>query len=266
MKFTEEQLKRYAAPLSETENEKCLHAIKEIRDALKKLGYSSDTDIVLPLESDTYAYSTTLKKAYSTEEIQIFIQGSYANNTCVRGESDVDIAIIRRDMYEYAFGKTFVPYVENFKKKMEGKIFKDNVEMVLRSEFSSSVHRKNKSIKVDGNTYRKQADTVPSFAMRYYSKSEESNFSDYIEGITIYADDGEIINNFPKQHITNGKAKNVRTNHYYKKMVRIMKKMRYEMEKHYYSSASKVSSFGLESLLWNLPDELFKKYVTYKYC
>ena len=33
MKFTEEQLKRYAAPLSDTENEKCLHAIKEIRDA-----------------------------------------------------------------------------------------------------------------------------------------------------------------------------------------------------------------------------------------
>lgn len=265
MKFTEEQLKRYAAPLSDTENQKCLHAIKEIRDALKKMGYSSDTDSVLPLESDTYAYSTTLKKTYSKEEIQIFIQGSYANNTCVRGESDVDIAIIRRDMYEYAFGKNFAPFVEGFKKKMEGKIFKDNVEMVLRCKFSGSVHRKNKSIKVDGNTYRKQADTVPSFAMRYYSKSEENNYSDFIEGITIYADDGEIINNFPKQHISNGKAKNVRTNYYYKKMVRIMKKMRYEMQKYYYSSANEVSSFGLESLLWNLPDDIFRKYTTYKY-
>lgn len=265
MKFTEEQLKRYAAPLSDTENQKCIHAIKEIRDALKILGYSSSTDSVLPLESDTYAYSTILKKAFSTEEIQIFIQGSYANNTCVRDESDVDIAIIRRDQYEYAFGKIFAPSVENFSKKKEGKIFKDNVEMVLRSKFASSVHRKNKSIKVDGNTYRKQADTVPSFAMRYFSKSGEGNFSDYIEGITIYADDGEIINNFPKQHIANGKAKNVRTNHYYKKMVRIIKKMRYEMEDYYYSSASKVSSFGLESLLWNLPDEIFKKCVTYKY-
>ena len=33
MKFTEERLKLYAAPLSETENEKCKRAIKAIRDA-----------------------------------------------------------------------------------------------------------------------------------------------------------------------------------------------------------------------------------------
>ena len=92
MKFTEERLKLYAAPLSDTENEKCLHAIKEIRDALKDLGYYSTSDSVVPIETDTYSYSSVLKRAYSTEEIQIFIQGSYANNTCVRGDSDVDIA------------------------------------------------------------------------------------------------------------------------------------------------------------------------------
>lgn len=37
MKFTEERLKLYAAPLSETENEKCKRAIKAIRDALYRL-------------------------------------------------------------------------------------------------------------------------------------------------------------------------------------------------------------------------------------
>lgn len=93
MKFTEERLKLYAAPLSETENEKCKRAIKAIRDALKDLGYSASDDSILPIEEDTYSYSTTLKRGYSSEEIQVFIQGSYANNTCVRGESDVDIAI-----------------------------------------------------------------------------------------------------------------------------------------------------------------------------
>lgn len=34
MKFTESTLKRYAAPLSDTENQQCLNAIKMIRDAL----------------------------------------------------------------------------------------------------------------------------------------------------------------------------------------------------------------------------------------
>ena len=38
VKFTEAMLKSYAQPLSDTENEKCKHAIREIRDALKELG------------------------------------------------------------------------------------------------------------------------------------------------------------------------------------------------------------------------------------
>ena len=42
MKFTEEQLKGYAAPLSETENQMCLNAIAMVRDALKGLGLTDD--------------------------------------------------------------------------------------------------------------------------------------------------------------------------------------------------------------------------------
>ena len=80
MKFTEEKLKQYVAPLSETENQKCLRAIREIRDALKDLGYSTTSDSIDPIETGTYAYATILKRANTNEEIQVFIQGSYANN------------------------------------------------------------------------------------------------------------------------------------------------------------------------------------------
>lgn len=262
MKFTEDQIKLYSAPLSDTENQKCLNAIRAIRDALKKLGYSTDSE-VQPIETDTFAYSTTLRKSYSDEKIQIFIQGSYANNTCVRGESDVDIAIVRLDQYEYAFGKVYAP--TSYSKKVEGKIFKDTVEKTLREYFPYCVTRKNKSIKVDGNTYRKQADSVPCFAMHYYNNSESNDFLNFLEGVTIYADDGTIINNFPKQHISNGKRKNASTSYRYKKMVRVIKKLRYMMEDYGYSSAKSVSSFGLESLLWNIPDEVFMKYSSYRF-
>lgn len=266
MKFTDERLKLYAAPLSDTENDKCLRAIKAIRDALKKLGYHTDSDAVLPLEKDTYAYAVTLRKYYSNEEIEIFIQGSYANNTCVRGESDVDIAVVRRDIFEYAWGKEFSSYIRGFEHKVEAAVFKNTVEKALKDYFTSLyVHRKNKSIKVDGNTYRKQADTVPAFGIHHYYKSEEKDYSHYNEGITIYADDGEVINNFPKQHIANGRTKNVVTNHYYKKMVRIAKKMRYLMEDYGYTGAQNVSSFGVESLLWNIPNDVFKRYSTYRF-
>lgn len=266
MKFTEDQLKLYAAPLSNTENDKCLHAIKAIRDALKKLGYYTDTDDVEPLEKDTYSYAVTLKRSTSNEKIEIFIQGSYANNTCVRGESDVDIAVVRTDVYEYAFGKAFSPYVPGFKHNAEADAFKNAVEKVLKDYFGAYfVHRKNKSIKVDGNTYCKQADTVPAFGMHHIYNSDNNDYTRYNEGITIYADDGEVINNFPKQHIANGRSKNVATNHYYKKMVRIAKKLRYMMEDFGYSAAMKVSSFAVESLLWNIPNDVFMKYSTYRF-
>ena len=79
-------------------------------------------------------------------------------------------------------------------------------------------------------------------------------------GIVIYADDGQIIRNFPKQHIANGRMKNANTGYRYKKAVRIFKKIRYLMEDCGYSSAKNISSFGIESLLWNVPDTVYTKY------
>ena len=101
MKFKESTLKLYAAPLSETEDIKCKHAIEAIRDALSDLGYTDDQKGISLLENDTLSYSVAMRNKYSTERIHIFIQGSYANNTCVRNESDVDIAVVREDIYEY---------------------------------------------------------------------------------------------------------------------------------------------------------------------
>ncbi len=48
-------------------------------------------------------------------------------------------------------------------------------------------------------------------------------------------------------------------------MVRIIKYMRFLMSDFGYSSADNVSSFGLESLLWNVPNEIFMKYSFYRY-
>lgn len=261
MKFSESTLRLYAAPLSDTEDIKCKNAIAAIRDALKNLGYTDDQKPIDLLEIDTLAYAISMRGKSSTEKIHIFIQGSYANNTCVRNESDVDIAIMRDDVHEYAFGDKFDSYTT--KKKEEAVKLKDAVEIALRSQFPYQVHRGNKSIKVDGNTYRKPVDTVPCLAMNYYYKSHLDDYLTHHQGVLIFADDGSITTNFPKQHIANGKTKNRRTNFYYKKMVRIMKKMRHIMSDKGYACADSVSSFGLESLLWNFPDFCFTKYTSH---
>jgi len=266
MKFSEEKLKLFAAPLSETEDQKCKNAIAMIRDALKGLGFTDDNKAISRLYEDTYAYSIDMRSLYGSRKIKIFIQGSYANNTNVRTQSDVDIAIVQEERFitEYRAGVTDEDY-GFFIAQTPPKTFKDEVQECLTAKFGKDVERKNKSIKVHGNTYRKDADTVPCIRFRDYRHDYLNDPSNFIGGIVIQADDGTRIINFPEQHIANGKKKNSDTNFYYKKMVRIIKNMRYLMEENYYVSAQNVSSFGLESLLWNIPNEVFLKYTIYRF-
>jgi len=267
MKFTEDQLKLYAAPLSETENQLCLNAISMVRDAMKKLGLTDDNRAITKSYNDIYDYAIQMRSLSGTRQVKIFIQGSYANNTNVRTQSDVDIAIVQEEIFqtEYRSGVTDENY--HFSIVADApKTFKDEVQECLENKFGDDVERKNKSIKVHGNTYRKDADTVPSLRYRNYTQDFYNNADNFIGGIVIKADDGTRIINYPEQHIENGRKKNNETNTYYKKMVRIIKKIRYIMEEDYnYASAKNVSSFGLESLLWNMPNATFMKYSIYRY-
>ena len=271
MKFTEEQLKLYAAPLSETENQKCLNAIGMVRDALKNIGFTDDGKNIRKMYDDTYAYSLEMRSSMGTRKVKLFIQGSYANNTNVRTQSDVDIAVVQEDVFTTEYRPASSAYPQSDKDydfyvaTPEAKSFKDEVQECLEKKFGTDVERKNKSIKIHGNTYRKDADSVPCRRYRDYRNDYRKDVNNYIPGIIIIPDHGDQIINYPEQHIANGRKKNNDTNRYYKKMVRIIKKMRYLMYDCGYSEAEKVSSFGLESLLWNLPNSLFMKYGTYRY-
>lgn len=266
MKFTEDQLKLYASPLSDTEDQQCLNAIRMVRDALKQLGFTDDNKAISKMYEDTFAYAIQMRSLQGFRQIKIFVQGSYANNTNVRTQSDVDIAIVQEEVFqtEYRLGVTDANYDFSIVPSAP-KTFKDEVQDCLEYKFGQDVERKNKSIKVHGNTYRKDADTVPCLRLRNYTQEFNNNANNYIGGIVIKADDGSRIINYPEQHIENGRKKNNDTNYYYKKMVRIAKKMRYMMEDLNYSSAKNISSFGLESLLWNVPNSTFMKYISYRF-
>lgn len=267
MKFTEDNLSSYSQPLSATEDEQCKNAIRMVRDALKPLGFTDDGKDIALLHPDTYAYSISLRSNDYKRKIKLFIQGSYANNTNVRAQSDVDIAVVQEEVFttEYRGSSSMYPQSDadyNFSTVPPApKSFKDEVQECLEDKFGSDVERKNKSIKVHGNTYRKDADTVPCRRYRDYRSDYSKNESNFIGGIVITPDSGWRIINYPEQHIANGRAKNNSTNGYYKKFVRIMKKMRFLMEDSYYSTyksaASSVSSFLLESLLWNVEDQWY---------
>lgn len=266
MKFTEEQLKTYASPISQTEEDRCKNALRMVRDAMKVIGYSDDNKEIRLYESDTYAYSLEMR-SNNNKELTLLVQGSYANNTNVRTQSDVDLAVILESTFipEYRPGVTR----ENFRfteGTFSAKDLKDDVQKALNAKFNNQgVKRGDKSIKVSGNSYRVDADVVPCYRLRDYRNNYTFSALDYVGGIEIRPDSGGKIRNFPEQHIKNGRTKNNNTNYYFKKHVRIMKKIKSIMEENGYQSAKKVSSFGVESLLWNIPNEYYVKYSIMRY-
>lgn len=235
MVYKESELRNMSLPISTTEHEKCKHAIEMVKDALVAGGYILNKSLSnYSSEKESYAYYFELRdKNYST--VTILLQGSYANNTNVRTYSDVDISIVC---------KPILPIDFNF--------YKTSILKALVNKFGiNEVNRKNKSINIKGNTYRKSIDVVSAFQI---------DSKDIKNGIYFYTDKGIRINNYPSKQIDNENRKNADTKYNFKKYVRIFKSLRYTMENCNYAYASKIGSFQVESLLWNLPDECFTEY------
>ena len=100
------------------------------------------------------------------------------------------------------------------------------------------------------------ADVVPAFQYRDYKAINSLDATRYIEGIKYIANDGSVVINYPKEHISNGKQKNIKTNHAYKKLVRIMKHIRNNMADERKINPDKITSFLTECLVWNVPDSI----------
>jgi tRNA nucleotidyltransferase (CCA-adding enzyme) len=106
----------------------------------------------------------------SSKPIEVFVQGSYANRTNVREDSDVDVCVLYTGAFfpnyslsegltgeALGYGTGTYPYSE----------FKDDVEAALVSYFGRrEVVRGQKAFDVHANTYRTDADVVPCFEHR----------------------------------------------------------------------------------------------------
>jgi len=235
-KFTEEQLKRFTRPPSTTEENKLKNSEKMVRDAI-----SSDEKL----------------KEKSTET---FGQGSYANNTNVRLNSDIDINVrytdgfffnLPKDKEEEDVGIDKLPSPEYSYSE-----FKDDVENALINKFGKEfIKRNDKCITVLPNTNRVITDVVPTWNFRQYYKNNSYNL-----GTRFESDKGKTITNFPKQHIANGIEKNKDTSRRFKRLVRLHRQLRYKMIDDGEDVSDNISSFLLECLVWNVPNKKIDNY------
>jgi len=231
MNFSEQQLITWSKPVSTSEDQKCQNAIDRVTAALKaKFG----------------------------DRVSIFLQGSYRNNTNVRQNSDVDI-VMRYDNAYYPDLQRLSSddrVIYNAERKSAGYDFdelKADTQAALTAVFSSDVERKNKCIQVMGNTYRITADVIPCFVLKRFQTLQSIE----AEGVKFYSDDNKEIISFPNQHYFNGTSKTNQTYRLYKRMVRILKVINYRLIDAGKISDKLVSSFFIESLVYNVPNEKF---------
>ena len=234
--MSEETLNNWRKPPSNSEADKLTNAERMVKDCI------NEDDILQDMK------------------IRIFGQGSYANDTNIRLNSDIDINVQYADGFYYDLPASGTPsdFGLNNPSPYSAPAFKNHVQNALVNKFGSDVKRKNKCIVIEGNTYRVGADVVPTWKYRRYSHDKT-----FVEGICFFADSGEKVINFPIQHIENGKIKNSRTQRRFKRLTRIFKRIQAKVIEDGESVNQTITSFLLECLVWNVPDWIFNNYDTW---
>ncbi len=238
-RFSEETYNNWRKPASESEEQRISNAISMIKDAIR----SSDD--------------------LKNKNIEIFVQGSYANNTNVKRESDVDVCVMLKDTFycEYPDGLKDNDYGFSEGTNNFSDYRKLIVTALIEKYGQDNVKPGNKSIKIKSNSYRVEADAVPSFQYKNFKYKNSKTPNNYIEGIKFYTYNThtEVIN-YPKIHIENGKIKNSETQRRFKRLVRIFKRIRYQMIDENEPVNKGITSFLIECLLWNTPNSIFNNY------
>ena len=199
--------------------------------------------------------------ALTNRNIHIAAHGSYRSNTNVRQNSDVDIYVCCRDVLFTDFS-----HAQNFSESDVGfasaaytyPIFKSEVHDALVAHFGSGgVVSGNKAFDIQPNSYRVEADVLPCIEYRLYTTRNQYGGFNYVSGVKAFSSKNEEIINWPEQNYENGATKNIATSHVYKKVARIIKRLRYEMADAGNAAASAIPSYLVECMVYNVPNGAF---------
>lgn len=216
--------------------------------------------------SSTY---NTIKKVlessttpYAGKSYDVFLQGSYCNDTNIYAESDVDIVFRLNDAFQSdisqltplakeAWGKAFsdATYTDSN--------FKADVLKVLKDAYGDDVKAGDKAIMIEAYGNRRKADVITAIEFRRYFQFNNLYDQNYVSGICFWDSAGNQIANYPKQHSANLTKKHQSSGQWLKPMVRILKNMRTKLASEGIIEGKIAPSYYLEGLLYNVPDDKF---------
>lgn len=223
----EDRLIRWTKPSSNTEQDKQERTERMIREAIAS------------------------HKAFDNCELKVYAKGSYANNTNIRSDSDVDIAVECTEAFYWEKSEGIsTPEIMPYDGGWNPNRLRTELVLAMQAKFPHDIDLTGSTaIQINSSSARVDADVVPCFSFR-----------DYIEGETrlgtkIFKKDGSSLVNYPQQQLDNGIAKNKRTNLSYKKGARLLKRIENEMAKE--GEFRELPSYFMECLAYNCPDEVF---------
>ena len=194
-------------------------------------------------------------------KVRVFAKGSYANNTNVRRDSDVDIAV---EWNEWSYITKANEAAELPWERLGVRVgtdlgpqpgeFRRWVESALLSAFGSAIvdTSGSKHIHVIAGSTTLDADVVPCFRLLRYDRPGGTPH----QGIRLYPKLGGTVENWPEQKRTNGVTKNNNMSRRYKQLVRAMKRLENDMVQNG-RLPEEVHGYFIECLLYNIPNATF---------
>jgi hypothetical protein len=236
-KYSEDTLTSWTKPPSDSEQTRLETSERMVREAIKE------------------------DEKLSKKSTETFGQGSYANDTNVRLNSDIDINVRYTGGYYFDLPKDKTEVDMGIDKDGPSGYsfseFKNDVEVALVNKFGrDQVIRNDKCITIKGTAQRIQTDVVPTWNYRRYNENKT-----YVLGAKFFPDKSiGAITNFPKQHIENAIKKNSNTQRRFKRLTRLHRKLRYKMKDDGVAFNTNITSFLLECLVWNVPNKIMNDY------
>jgi hypothetical protein len=216
---------------------------------------------------DTYATIRraleSAKAAYSGQSYDIFLQGSYGNDTNIYAESDVDVVIRLDSCFYHNAADLAADQSAAFHAAHPGAAsynltdFKRDVVARLRDEYKAAAAVGTKAVNIQASNNRRSADVIVAAEYRRYYRFNGRADQSHVTGLCFCASDGTKIINYPKQHSDNLTAKHQATNSWFKPTVRILKNLRGKLVDEGMIASDTAPSYYLEGLLYNVPNDRF---------
>lgn len=199
---------------------------------------------------------------YASKNYNVFLQGSYGNDTNIYKESDVDIVICLDSIFTYdlsnlppqqhlAFTAVHgaAPYTHAH--------FREDVLAALYARFGAYVKPGTKAVMIEPLHNRRKADVLIATQHRKYNRYVSASDQSFVQGISFHKSDGNRVANYPRQHRENLTTKNQATNEWFKHIIRIFKNARQKLIEQGAFEKGVAPSYYLEGLLYNVPADKF---------